>query len=161
LSVRISRDTKPLFKNRLGVSYASKDITQIFNNTKAPYNISTPTSLIGKSAVSDDGWKQKQDNIDAVLKQRDHVLEQLSKLKRIGRILGKSHANFILVEILNQQGAPCNEIALKVYKDLAEHEGVVVRFRGNELGCFGCLRITVGTEKENHTLLIKLEKLLV
>jgi histidinol-phosphate aminotransferase len=31
---------------------------------------------------------------------------------------------------------------------LAENRGVVVRFRGNEHGCLGCLRITVGTDSE-------------
>ena len=31
---------------------------------------------------------------------------------------------------------------------MAEQRGVVVRFRGKELGCEGCLRITVGTEDE-------------
>jgi len=37
---------------------------------------------------------------------------------------------------------------------------VVVRYRGSELGCQGCLRITVGTEEENKTVLAKLEKVL-
>jgi histidinol-phosphate aminotransferase len=35
---------------------------------------------------------------------------------------------------------------------MAEH-GVVVRFRGNELHCTDCLRVTVGTEEENDQLL--------
>jgi histidinol-phosphate aminotransferase len=43
---------------------------------------------------------------------------------------------------------------------LAEEEGVVVRYRGNELGCQGCLRITVGTEEENAIALQKLKKAL-
>jgi histidinol-phosphate aminotransferase len=37
---------------------------------------------------------------------------------------------------------------LKGYERLAENRGVVVRFRGKEHGCLGCLRITVGTEEE-------------
>lgn len=35
--------------------------------------------------------------------------------------------------------------------------GVVVRFRGNELHCKDCLRITVGTAEENKRLLELLE----
>ncbi|KAF6757759.1 hypothetical protein DFP72DRAFT_890578 [Ephemerocybe angulata] len=42
-----------------------------------------------------------------------------------------------------------SERAQKVYKYLAEQVGVVVRYRGNELGCEGCLRVTIGTEEEN------------
>ena len=35
-----------------------------------------------------------------------------------------------------------------LYEQLAESHGVIVRFRGKELGCVGCLRITVGTAGE-------------
>ena len=45
-------------------------------------------------------------------------------------------------------GQPSNEVALQVYERLAETRGVVVRFRGKEVGCLGCLRVTVGTEHE-------------
>ena len=36
--------------------------------------------------------------------------------------------------------------------------GVVVRFRGNERGCPGALRITVGTKDEMQTLLLRLQE---
>jgi histidinol-phosphate aminotransferase len=36
--------------------------------------------------------------------------------------------------------------------------GVVVRYRGNELGCDGCLRITIGTEEENAMAVEKLQE---
>ena len=36
--------------------------------------------------------------------------------------------------------------------------GVVVRFRGNERGCKGALRITVGTRDEMQTLLLRLQE---
>ena len=47
-----------------------------------------------------------------------------------------------------------------MYKELAEKEGIVVRFRGKEYGCDGCLRITVGTEEENRVLIDKLKDVL-
>ena len=53
----------------------------------------------------------------------------------------------------DEGGRPSNETALVVYVRLAETKGVVVRFRGKEVGCLGCLRITVGTEEEVNTLL--------
>ena len=52
------------------------------------------------------------------------------------------------MEILNRSGQPDNVTALAVYERLAEEKGVVVRFRGKEHGCLGCLRITVGTKEE-------------
>ena len=36
--------------------------------------------------------------------------------------------------------------------------GVVVRFRGNELHCKDCLRVTVGTVEENERMLELLEE---
>ena len=47
-----------------------------------------------------------------------------------------------------------------LYKELAEHEGIVVRFRGRVYGCEGCLRITVGSEEENRVLVRKLREVL-
>lgn len=42
--------------------------------------------------------------------------------------------------------------AQEVYKRMADN-GVVVRFRGNELHCKDCLRVTVGTVEENDRML--------
>jgi len=47
--------------------------------------------------------------------------------------------------------------AQEIYKRMADN-GVVVRFRGNELHCTDCLRITVGTPDENNRLLELLEE---
>jgi histidinol-phosphate aminotransferase len=144
----------------LGVSFASKEISQIFNNTKAPYNISTPTSLLARAALQKQGVEKMQSHVENIIKERDYIMTQLKHMKRIGRILGRNNANFILVEILNSLGHPCNDAASQVYTKLAETEGIVVRFRGKELGCFGCLRMTIGTREENDFLLQKLAKLL-
>lgn len=79
----------------------------------------------------------------------------------LGPSIGGNHANFILIPILEKgTDKPDSERAHKVYKALAEENGVVVRYRGSELGCKGCLRITVGTDKENEIMLEKLGKVL-
>ncbi|KAI7249678.1 hypothetical protein KC352_g13046 [Hortaea werneckii] len=78
----------------------------------------------------------------------------------VGRFLGGMESNFLLVEMCDAQGAPSNEVALQVYERLAETRGVVVRFRGKEAGCFGCLRITVGTEQEVSRFLAELRGVL-
>lgn len=48
----------------------------------------------------------------------------------------------------------------QVYKELAEERGIVVRYRGDQVGCDGCLRITVGTPEENQALVQQLEDVL-
>lgn len=73
----------------------------------------------------------------------------MKELGLIG-ILGKPHANFLLVQIGNKRdvGKPDNERSERLYKYMAEEDKVVVRFRGKELGCEGCLRVTVGSREE-------------
>ncbi|KAI8921968.1 pyridoxal phosphate-dependent transferase [Powellomyces hirtus] len=145
---------------RLGVAISSPEIAQIFNNTKAPYNISTPTSILARAALAKDGVAQMQQHVTSILAQRDYLITELVKLPGVGPIIGGNHANFVLAPILGPDGTPSNDRAFKLYKTMAESEGVVVRYRGSELGCEGCLRVTVGTEEENRTLLEKLRRLL-
>lgn len=76
------------------------------------------------------------------------------------RVLGKGNANFILAQIGNKDGQVDNERAKSIYERMARVDQVVVRFRGNEPGCEGCLRITVGTEEECRVVVEKLGALL-
>ncbi|KAL1927788.1 hypothetical protein VTP01DRAFT_3609 [Rhizomucor pusillus] len=147
---------------RLGIAISDPAVIQILNNTKAPYNIGTPSAQIAFDALSEAGVAKMEEYKNALIKQRAVLIEKLQNfpVPGIGRILGTNDANFIMVQILNQKGEPCNERAEKVYKVLAETRDVVVRFRGKEYGCTGCLRITVGTEEENKALLTRLEEVL-
>ena len=83
-----------------------------------------------------------------IAEQRDRLIAELPAIPGVGMLRGGAASNFLLYEMLNSEGWPDNAIALAVYEKLAETRGVVVRFRGKESGCTGCLRITVGTEDE-------------
>ncbi|KAK7543073.1 histidinol-phosphate aminotransferase [Phyllosticta citricarpa] len=137
---------------RLGAAFTSKPIARLLNSLKAPYNISNPTSEIARQALSPRHLAVMKKKCAKIIVQRDRLLNELPHIPGIGRFLGGRDANFLLVEILDKPaeegGKPDNGVALKVYESLAEQQGVVVRFRGKELGCTGCLRITVGTETE-------------
>ena len=92
--------------------------------------------------------------------QLQNSLRGLSDLG-VGDVIGGNDANFLMVPILNKDSrVPDNARANKVYTELAEKKGVVVRFRGKEAGCDGCLRITIGTCGENTTLLEQLRNAL-
>ncbi|KAK0627500.1 histidinol-phosphate aminotransferase [Immersiella caudata] len=143
---------------RLGAAFTSPPIARLLNALKAPYNISVPTSALASAAVSPAGLEVMRKNVAALAKQRNRLLEALPKIKGIGRLRGGTASNFLLYEILNAKGKPDNATALAVYQRLAELKGVVVRFRGKEHGCEGCLRITVGTEEEVTRFLAALEE---
>ncbi|KAK5095942.1 histidinol-phosphate transaminase [Lithohypha guttulata] len=149
---------------RLGVAFASPEIATLLNNMKAPYNISSPTSAIANAALEEQSLKVMRENRKKIIQQRERLQKELPKVPGIGRFLGGADSNFLLVEILDkpkdQGGKPHNPTALEVYETMAGKRGVVVRFRGKELGCTGCLRITVGTEKEVDRFLQELKDVL-
>lgn len=145
---------------RLGAAFTSPPVAALLNNLKAPYNISSPTSVLASLAVQESGLEVMRSNVEKIVRQRGRLLQELPKINGVGRFRGGTASNFLLVEILDTSGSPDNVTALKVYERLAENRGVVVRFRGKEHGCLGCLRITVGTEEEVTRFLKELSSVL-
>jgi histidinol-phosphate aminotransferase len=130
---------------RLGMAFASNEIIRILNKIKPPYNISGLTQDTVLAAIAD---KSKVDQMTKdILAEREYLQAELQKLPFVLKI-HPSHANFLLVKVPQ---------ATQVYKDLIE-EKVIVRNRANVLLCEDCLRITVGTRKENEVLLKALNK---
>ena len=142
---------------RLGAAFTSPEIASLLNNLKAPYNVSSPTSTLACAALQPQNLVAMKRNRERIVKQRDRMIRELPKLPGVGNFLGGAESNFLLLEILDKSkgrgGKPSNETALAVYEKLAETKEIVVRFRGREVGCLGCLRITVGTEQEVDKLL--------
>ncbi|KAI1809352.1 histidinol-phosphate aminotransferase [Poronia punctata] len=143
---------------RMGSLFTSEPIAALLNNMKAPYNLPSPTSALALYAFSPGGLAVMRGNREKIVAQRDRLVRELPKIKGVGRLRGGVESNFLLYEILGRDGEPDNATALAVYETLAENKGVVVRFRGKEHGCLGCLRITVGTEAEVTRFLQALEK---
>ncbi|RKU42163.1 histidinol-phosphate transaminase [Coniochaeta pulveracea] len=148
---------------RLGAAFTSPPIARLLNAMKAPYNIPSPTSALAQYAVDPKrGLPVMQENRAKIVAQRERLIQELGsgRIQGVGRLRGGKDSNFLLYEILNREGKPDNVTALAVYERLAENKGVVVRFRGKEHGCTGCLRITVGTEEEVTRFLEALERTL-
>jgi histidinol-phosphate aminotransferase len=120
------------------------------NATKAPYNIASTTSRIAQEALQPKGLDILHKHISVMIEERSRLLESFRSIAGLGRVLGTNDSNFVLVEVLDKDGKPSNERAFNVYTDMAKRQGLVVRFRGTEIGCEGCLRITVGTPEENN-----------
>lgn len=124
---------------RLGMTIASKEIISILNKVKPPYNINKATQELAMKAL--DNLEDVNGMIVEIVRQRDelaYVLEQMPFVK----LVYPSDANFLLVKM---------DDAVGVYNYLRD-EGIIVRNRNNVILCEGCLRITIGTEKENREL---------
>lgn len=140
-------------------------MTNFLSSTKAPYNVSSLTADVALKALSPESVSKFHQNVKTLVENRDWLKQTLLSPELqtlgVGRILGQQQANFLLVRIMDQNGAtPDNARANKLYETLAESKGVVVRFRGKELGCEGCLRITVGTRSECEELIDRMKETL-
>ncbi|WFD32619.1 histidinol-phosphate transaminase [Malassezia sp. CBS 17886] len=120
---------------RLGLAFAQPPIIQVLNNTKAPYNISTPAAYLASRALSDEGIAQMRANVRTLLNNRAWLCDVLAGVPGVGAMLGANDANFVLVQILDRPGgAPDSARAAYVYKTMAEKNALVVRNRSSELG---------------------------
>ena len=124
---------------RLGMAFASVDIITILNKVKPPYNINQASQELAIKALEEVG--QVNDMIKEIVAMRDALTEVFSSLPFVEKVY-PSDANFLLVKIKE---------ARKVYEYLLTR-GIVVRDRSNVTLCDSCLRITIGTEKENTIL---------
>ncbi|CAN0322219.1 unnamed protein product [Ectocarpus sp. 12 AP-2014] len=130
---------------RMGFAYANEHIIQYMNNVKAPYNVNRLTQEVAVRTLKDRSLYE--DRVTTILDERIRLQEALRRYSFVKEVK-ESDANFFLVQVDHAQ---------EIYKRMANN-GVVVRFRGNELHCKDCLRVTVGTAEENNRLLELLEK---
>ena len=125
---------------RLGMGFSNQKIINYLNKIKPPYNINVLTER--KALKELNNIDEIKKNIDLVLNQRKLLISCLEKLDFIDKIY-KSDANFLLVKVDN---------AGLRYSQLLE-KGIIVRNRSNQPLCQNCLRITIGTENENKSLI--------
>ena len=131
---------------RLGMGFSNQKIINYLNKIKPPYNINVLTER--KALKELNNIDEIKKNIDLVLNQRKLLISCLEKLDFIDKIY-KSDANFLLVKVDN---------ADLRYNQLLE-KGIIVRNRSNQPLCQNCLRITIGTENENKSLIKTLNQL--
>lgn len=124
---------------RLGMAFASEAIIEVCNKVKPPYNISQATQDLALKALEE--VEQVNDMIRILVASREKLVLALAGLPVVKKIY-PSDANFLLVKTVDANG---------IYEYLLQ-EGIVVRNRSKVELCEGCLRITVGTGKENELL---------
>lgn len=131
---------------RIGIAFASEEIIEVLNKIKPPYNVNQSSQELALKAL--DNIDQINHWIREIIKERSLLIKNLLKFRFVEHIY-PSDANFILVKTNNP---------LKIYQHLNQ-AGVIIRDRSKVVLCEGCLRITVGTPKENKSLLEALQEL--
>jgi histidinol-phosphate aminotransferase len=131
---------------RCGFCIGWPDVIQLMNNVKAPYNVNALTEKMALAALQNTAAVES--NIAVLLEQRQVVAKALNELPFVVKVY-PSDSNFLLFRIDSR--------AQEVYKHMADN-GVVTRYRGNEMHCDECIRVTVGTAEENRAFLEALQK---
>jgi len=125
---------------RLGICYASEEIIAVLNKIKPPYNINELTQKTALKNIVD--CNKLENEINTILTEKELLLKVLLDIKFIQKV-SPTDANFVLVKV---------DDATKRYQELIS-KGIVVRNRTAQPLCENCLRITVGTKKENEKLI--------
>ena len=124
---------------RLGMAFASSAIIEVLNKVKPPYNINQVSQELVIKAMDEVG--QVNEMIKLLVDMREVLSEVFLSMPTVEKVY-PSDANFLLVKIKD---------ASRLYAFLLTR-GIVLRDRSNVKLCEDCLRITVGTEKENTIL---------
>ena len=158
------------------MSIADIEVAKVLNKVRAPYSISKITSQIGKrdsavsqfvlpelicsplllacfslaalQAFSPENIEKMRKTVEVIKSERDKVMEALKGIKGVKKVF-PSDTNFVMFRIEN---------SFAVYKAVAD-SGVVSRFRGTEINCEECIRVTIGTLEENEAYLAKVRKM--
>ena len=131
---------------RLGMAFASREIIDLFNKVKYPYNVNLLTQRQALEALKDpfevDKW------VRMLNLERGRMIEAFQLLPICEKVY-PTDANFFLAKMDNAQ---------KIYDYLVD-KGVIVRNRTHVQLCNNCLRITIGTKTENNELIAALRQM--
>ena len=129
---------------RIGTAYANQSIVTVLNKIKLPYNVSRLNQMAGISAL--ENQERQTNQLEKILLEKQRTIDALLKLNCVTKI-HPSETNFILVEFKDVHN---------VFHQLLSKE-IIVRDRSNLVS--NCLRITIGTEKENNELVKTLKEI--
>lgn len=132
---------------RVGWAYCSKDIAQVLNRIRGPFNVSTPSILAAAAAIRD------RAHLSNAIAHNDKWLPWMrSEIEKLRLVVTPSIANFLLVHFPNDKNrgaVACDEFL--------KSRAIIVR-RVSSYGLPDCLRITVGKKEENEKLLAVLSE---
>ena len=118
------------------MAFASKEIIELFNKVKYPYNVNALTQQQAlealKRPIDVEEW------VKVLLQERTRMMQAFTELPICEKVY-PTEANFFLAKMSD---------ATRIYNYLVD-QGIIVRNRTRVQLCQNCLRITIGTKSEN------------
>ena len=130
---------------RLGMAFAQREIIEIYNKVKYPYNVNLLTQQQALEILDNPFEVEKW--VTTLLQERRRLMEAFQLLPICEKVF-PTDANFFLARMTNAQA---------IYDYLVER-GIIVRNRSRISLCENCLRVTIGTKNENNELLAALRQ---
>lgn len=130
---------------RAGMAFASNEIISLMSKVKPPFNVNGVTQRYILGAL--ELVKRRDELIETTIVERGRVEERLKDIPCILKVY-PSDTNFLFVKTVDGPG---------VFTYLLR-KGIVVRDRSKVTLCNDCLRIAVGTERENDELIEALKE---
>ena len=130
---------------RLGMAFAQREIIDIYNKVKYPYNVNLLTQQQALEILDNPFEVEKW--VTTLLQERRRLMEAFQLLPICEKVF-PTDANFFLARMTDAQA---------IYDYLVER-GIIVRNRSRISLCENCLRVTIGTKNENNELLAALRQ---
>ncbi len=134
---------------RLGWAYCPAHIADVLNRIRGPFNVTAPAIAAGVAAIEDHG------HVDVSLAHNERWLPwTTAALEKLGLEVTPSVGNFILIHFPKDpaKGAAAADAFLK-------SKGIIMR-RVTGYGLPDALRMTIGTEGDNHAVVAALTEFL-
>jgi histidinol-phosphate aminotransferase len=132
---------------RVGYAVADPIIIDQIDKIRLPYNSNALSQKLTDRLLNHFAPVQKQ--LDALIKERNEMIRELSKLKPLK--VFPSDANFVLFRVEKDSGA--------IFKQLME-SGILIRDLSGHPRLKNCLRVTIGTPDENKAFLEKMSHII-
>ncbi len=129
---------------RVGAAYANSAIINLYNKVKPPYNVSTLNQEAVLIALNN--LAEFEANKNSIINEKEKLISELENIELVKKIY-PSEANFILIAVTK---------ADSIYNQLVA-EKIIIRNRNTLVN--NCLRITVGSSKENTQLIKALKSI--
>jgi len=129
---------------RVGMAFASGEIVSFLNKVKPPYNISSVNQKTILRRTANRSYYNGQ--VRKIRSERERMAAELKKISTVKKVW-PSDANFLLVKVNDANGT---------YNYLVDNK-IIVRNRHSVAD--NCLRITIGTRRENDRLLKVLKEI--
>ena len=132
---------------RIGWMYASKEICDVINRIRGPFNTSLMQQLAGAAALKD------REHFWASVRHNNHWLPWITaEIRKAGLRVDDSMANFVLIHFPHTG----DKTAAKADAFLSQN-GIILRGVAS-YGLPNCLRMTVGTQEQNELAVSLLQK---